>query len=115
MIASGSFYLSVFIITSLLVEFSTKLKKKTILDKFFRTLISLLALAIPSYVAGIRYNVGTDYFSYIRIFNNIKIGKFGRIEQGYVFLNQIVDRLNGDVQVVFSVPPLLEWYLYIYF
>lgn len=62
--------------------------------------ITLSLLIIP---AAIRYGIGTDYFSYVDIFNEIKFWGERNIEIGYLMLNKLIIYLNGDVQWVFAI------------
>lgn len=50
-----------------------------------------------------RYGIGTDYFSYKRIFENINNGLGSRTEIGYNLINYIIGHMGGNIQTVFFV------------
>lgn len=62
-------------------------KRKIILLAFFSALPLIM-------IAALRYNVGTDYGSYIKEFNNIKGGSRTRLEPLYYLLNKIIALLG---------------------
>ncbi|WP_195851043.1 EpsG family protein [Aerococcus tenax] len=64
MIMTFIFYISVAIITSLLF---TAYKRSE--NRFLRLIFSILTVSIPAIVAGYRYGIGTDYFTYLEILN----------------------------------------------
>jgi len=70
-IQSLFFYVSCFMLASLMVYVGEKRKFK---------LLTILGLMIPIFIAGLRYNVGTDYTTYI---NNISLLKDASI-QSYI-------------------------------
>jgi hypothetical protein len=57
--------------------------------------------------AALRYGNGTDYFSYVYIFNNIQNKN---TELGYKLLNQLIQYLELDVQFVFATMSFLTLY-----
>jgi transmembrane protein EpsG len=72
----------------------------TLDNKNHRIIFRCLAVLIPSIVAGIRYNVGTDYMMYQAGFNaivtNNTIRSYVDFELGYIFINKIVSLLGGN-------------------
>ena len=75
------------------------------------------AIIIPTIVAGLRNGVGTDFFSYTRVYdqlfyfypNMISAITDSRFEPGWVILNYLVRYIFGDVQYLFLVSALLTW------
>lgn len=102
MVNSVLIYASIALITSLFSELSVKVK-----NKWIRGFCLLLTLFIPSFFAGVRYGIGTDYFAYERIFNNLKCGYEVRTEFGYNLINYLIAKLGGNIQHVFFVVSLL--------
>lgn len=82
-------------------------------EKSVKCLIALVALLVPSIVAGIRYGIGTDYYSYLSIFENIKSGNEVRTEIGFNFLNLLVANMGGNIHVLFFLISFLT-FLFIY-
>lgn len=99
MINSIYLYGSIAILTSLFAGLSVKKN----FDKLVITISKIMTLLIPSFFAGVRYGIGTDYYSYEKIFENLKYGKFSRTEIGYKLINYIVAKLGGNVQAVFFI------------
>lgn len=91
-------YGSVSIFTALCAELSVRVR-----DKIIRYIFILFTLIIPSSLAGMRYGIGTDYFSYKRIFENINNGLGSRTEIGYNLINYIIGHMGGNIQTVFFV------------
>lgn len=96
------FYLLLAIITAILTELSIYHK-----DIVIRKLITILSIGIPSFFYAVRYNTGTDYFSYVLNFKLMKSGHHTRMEVGYVLLNKIVAKLNGEVELLFFIVALI--------
>lgn len=84
--------------TSIFAECSVKVSNKII--SFITKVITLL---IPSFFAGVRYGIGTDYFSYQEIFEKVKYGYDIRQEIGYKVINYLIYWIGGDIQLVFFV------------
>jgi hypothetical protein len=60
-----------------------------------------IVLWIP---AAIRYGIGTDYFSYVDYYNDIKYGGISRkLEVGFIFIYKLLIMLNLDVQWFFVI------------
>ncbi|WP_442263717.1 EpsG family protein [Tissierella sp.] len=77
------------------------------------TLFVGLSLSFPAFFAGIRYGIGVDYFSYVRIFNNVNNGYRVRTESGFSLINLIIGKLGGNEQIMFFVVSYLT-FLFIY-
>lgn len=69
-----------------------------------------LAIIIPLWlVMGLRYNIGTDYKAYERIFQialRYKRNSY-HMEQGYYFLNRFAGILSQNPQIIFLVVSFL--------
>lgn len=91
------FYGSLAILTGALAELSIKLQSKK-----KRLLFLGLTLLLPSLVAGFRYDIGTDYDSYVEIFKGINNNESTKVDNEFifVFLNKIVGMLGMDFAVV---------------
>ncbi|SIS82861.1 EpsG family protein [Salimicrobium salexigens] len=98
MFISFLLYLIIIILTSVLAEVSVRVK-----EKILRYIIVFITLLIPSFFAGIRYDVGTDYFAYVNIFSNLEAGGSSRTEFGYQFLNILVANLGGNASFLLFV------------
>lgn len=111
-------YLSIFFITGVLFEYSEYLDKYLIEEKFKKILFVTCIMFIPSFFAGIRSGVGTDYDNYSAIFTAINTGVGNNpTEMGYTFLNYIIGQFGGNIQTVFfimSFLTLLFIYLFLY-
>ncbi|CAM2899559.1 EpsG family protein [Salinicoccus roseus] len=102
MVTSFLLYFSIFLITAISAELSIRFK-----GKILRFTFAFLTLLTPSLFAGIRYDVGTDYFSYLRIFSNLEAGNPVRTEFGFNFLNVLIAKLGGDVHFLFFIVSFL--------
>lgn len=70
--------------------------------KALRNLGIVISLLFIVVLCGLRYNVGTDYESYVSIFDKITIDGFVIIEPGYYLLNELFKNIsNGQVYVFF--------------
>lgn len=98
MIYSIILYSTIAILTAILAELSVKVK-----TKLARNLNVFFMLFIPSLFAGLRYGIGTDYPTYSKIFEYAKYGMQTRVEIGYDYLNIIVSKLGGNVQIVLFI------------
>lgn len=70
--------------------------------------VSFLIIFLP---AALRYNVGTDYWSYVEIFNRIQSGEKTYVELGYAFINQFIIYLGLEVEWLFAFIAFLTYYL----
>src|SRR5699024_3424909 len=79
-----------------------------------------LAIIIPVIIAGYRFGVGTDYFSYEKIYYNLTNNYLNvfelisnyRYEPGWILLNVFVKYVFNDVKYVFIVSALLTWSIF---
>lgn len=93
------FYITVFLIVFILVKLAVKhgienIDGKVKYKKIYYVLYGMAALVLIL-VSGLRYYVGTDYISYINIFNEASMYSLDtmlstRIEVGYVILNKLL-------------------------
>jgi len=60
-----------------------------------------IAFFIPFLFLAIRYDIGTDYQSYINYFYRIASGEDVPKEMGYIWINQLIDYFVIDVQWLF--------------
>jgi len=79
--------------------------------KYLAIFISLLFIIGLS---GLRNNVGTDYESYVRIFDTISIDGFTTVEPGYYALNKFFKESNKGYLYVFCICSAIT-YLILYF
>lgn len=59
-----------------------------------------------------RYNVGVDYFNYIRMFQSISHQGSAYIEPGYWWLNYIVHLLGGNAQTALAVAAFITLFFF---
>src|SRR5699024_373016 len=87
-------------------------------EKVKKIFLMMFILFIPSFFAGIRYGIGTDYNNYSDIFTAIHTGVGNNpTEIGYTILNAVVGKLGGNVQIVFFIMSFLTMlftYLFLY-
>ncbi|QOQ78664.1 EpsG family protein [Aerococcus urinaeequi] len=103
MISSAVFYFLLFTISSLLVGFTSKISNKLFYDKAFKIVMLIISLFLPSYFAGIRFGIGTDYFNYVSIFEKLTSNMHTDTEFGYAFLNTFVGNLGGNEHTLFFI------------
>lgn len=103
MLSSTLIYTTMFIVTSILAELTAKHRNTTLEDKIGKVIFIAFTLCIPSILSAIRYGIGTDYFNYVRIFENVNSGISTRSEPGYVLLNFIVGSLGGNIHHLFFI------------
>lgn len=96
------FYLVLAICVAILTELSFKLK-----SKFMKSTLGALAIFLPSFFAAVRYNVGTDFHGYVAIFEEARVSSVDRIERGYIYINWLVQRLGGGIELVFFITTLI--------
>ena len=88
------FYISLFSISSMIIAHvghiyntydnkENKIKLKIII-------YTIIGIGIPIFIASIRYNVGTDYVSYIEIYNRVKY-------------YTIIDIINSNKEILFII------------
>lgn len=108
--ASSLLYFTIFIITGFLSEVSSRISSNNQLNKCIKNIFTTITLSIPAFFAGIRYGIGTDYFSYVRIFNNASLNNVTRIEPGYNIINITVRELGGNEHVLFFIVSFMTWF-----
>lgn len=109
-------YYFLVIFTTLIVFISGKLSQgnnKSKLGAFF----FWIALILPVLISGLRYGLGTDYFSYEDIYyrlttqgNIINDILNTRYEPGWILLNYTVKLLFDDVKYLFLISSFLIWF-----
>ena len=104
-------YIIIIAIATLLVYLSIKVEEKTD-NKLLIFVFRAIAILFPAIIAGIRYDVGTDYKGvYEPLFNEIitgnKVFRIRSFEIGYIFLNKLVIWLGGNFNVVMFLASLL--------
>ena len=95
-------YLFVFVASATLIYYGMKLSNT---KKKIGLLFVILGILIPSILAGIRYNVGTDYASYMKMFNNIEAGHkmyFRQIEPLSTLIITLSAHLHSSFLMFFS-------------
>jgi hypothetical protein len=92
-------YLTIYITTSLLAfmnVFNYKLKNKKILFYFLTSLLII--------IAGIRYGIGTDYFTYLNFFENVNsLNQYTHFELGFRFTTLFFKNMGFKPVVLFGV------------
>lgn len=109
LILSGMFYFCISLLSTVLLHFSKRVNGKTEKILLFATIF------FPSFIAGIRYGIGTDYIIYATYFDSIKRGFIFRtdIAFGFAFLNKVIAILGGNVQVVLFICSFMTIYFVI--
>lgn len=99
-------YLSMSVISLLILLFGKVTKNK---NSIFIWTLAALPLII---VSGLRYNVGADYSSYVRIFNHISIGYYDKgLEQGFIWLVKLIQFFSTDYMWMFLIVSFITIYL----
>lgn len=78
--------------------------------KLTRRLGFFFAIAITVIIAGIRYSIGTDYFSYIHGFDQIKNGfnvRWAGLEFGFYYLNLVLAKTGFGAQSIMFAGSLI--------
>ena len=99
--SSIAFFISIFSVTAVLLYFTQKLKSKPL-----RIILTVLTLAIPVIISGIRYNVGIDFPEYEKIFNNIIAGRPAWdhiLEPTFYLFSWVSDFLTGNSAVLYTI------------
>lgn len=103
------FYLSFFAISALLVYAGNTVNSKT---------ITAIGVLIPALIAALRNNVGTDYLSYVHMFETLSDLSFSEyissssIEIGFYLFAQIAKLLDGNHFLFLAMPAILTVILY---
>ncbi|KYG30595.1 EpsG family protein [Alkalihalobacillus trypoxylicola] len=96
------FYLFLAIIVAVFAELSLKVK-----SKIMKVLCFIIMITLPSFLFAVRYGIGTDYYSYLNSFEQVRNGNSIRLEWGYEGLNKIVAFLGGEVELVFFITGII--------
>lgn len=104
-------YLIIMAIATALVYLSFKVEEKTD-NKLLIFVSKAVAILFPAIIAGIRYDVGTDYKGvYEPLFEEILSGKqefrLRSIEVGYILLNKLVIWLGGNFNFLMFLTSLI--------
>ena len=93
------------LITTTVLNYSSKL----IENKYVKRILQIIAIAIPSIIAGIRYNVGTDFNSYVEWFNMFLTLPldFSKLNIGYNILIKIIQLFTSNPQLLFLVEAII--------
>ncbi|UZD45486.1 EpsG family protein [Peribacillus frigoritolerans] len=105
-------YYFLIIITSLIVQFSQSITKTNF--KKFSSFIFWSALLFPFLISANRYGIGTDYFEYVALYNELEgynnildAIKKGSYEPGWIILNLIVKMIFDNYKYVFIISSFL--------
>ncbi|MCZ6111939.1 EpsG family protein [Campylobacter ureolyticus] len=98
------FYSLIVFLSTFFIFISDRAKYKS--DKLFLIFLSFITIFIPS---AIRYDIGTDYGSYIEIYNNLEEHEY--IEKGFYYLNKILLSINADSQLVIIISSFIYFYI----
>ena len=110
-------YLIIIAVATLLSYISVKVEEKTENKKIIY-LMKGRAILFPAVIAGIRYNVGTDYAGvyeplFEKIKNNEELTYVRTMEIGYVLLNRLVVFFGGSFNIVMFISSLITmWAIY---
>ncbi|TFJ93046.1 EpsG family protein [Lentibacillus salicampi] len=113
---SSLLYYFIIIFTTTLVLISEKIRRTEVTH--LHRLIFWSALILPVLISGLRYGIGTDYFSYGNTYfmlNNYDIidGILNtRYEPGWIVLNHVVKFIFDDVRFLFIISALLTWFFF---
>jgi transmembrane protein EpsG len=108
------FYMSIAVLPGILANISQRksslfYKTDINISVTTRSVLLLIAFIVPWLAAAIRYDVGSDYFSYIRIYEDIASKgilwalETLRTEPGYALLNWLVFIIFDNKQFVFII------------
>ena len=95
------FYIILFSISTYLIFLSSKTDKKA-----RKKVFASLGLAIPILISALRYNVGTDFSTYVDMYNAIKNSNINIVEGLFSFVCKIGIAL-GNVQYMFAIYSIL--------
>lgn len=91
-------YLVIYSVTLLIFQLALKGK-----SNYDRKVGVFLTALFPSIFAGLRYEVGTDYYNYLRMFNKISSGSENVTEALFLYLNRALSWLGLPPQTIFFV------------
>src|SRR5690625_1132800 len=107
MLGTFILYGSILIISILLVFIYETEKNRALFLLFY--IAAFLTVFIP---AAIRYNIGTDYWSYIEIFYHIKNGKPTHVEFGYRYLNSFIASFSDNPELLVAFVSFITYFLF---
>lgn len=96
-------YLLIFAISSTLIFYGTQYK---------RSLFTYTGLALPAILSALRFNVGTDYHTYIAMYQNLhdlplknflSVYGYFKLEPTFYVLSQLSYRLVGGPELLFGI------------
>jgi hypothetical protein len=95
------------LLSILFIEFASRVKHKSE-DSRYWFFVSLFAASPLIIIAAIRYDVGKDYLSYIRLFRQAAVGyRQDGLEIPFYWLNRIISFLGGDYIWIFIISAVL--------
>lgn len=108
-----SIYWIACLLSTCFANYFKKFKKNIKKTPFFLSFITSLPLLL---ISALRYGIGTDYFSYIMLFNvYYKNGQRGSIEPLFYLLNRIFFMLRLNAECVISVCAIITICLVFYY
>lgn len=96
------------------VKVRTRIAKS---EKVIKKIFMVLSFSILAFIPAVRYEVGTDFFSYYRLYSNIDTGYGETLEPGYRIFVRILNILSDNPQIFFVFSSMLIvgcWYWMIY-
>jgi len=121
MSVAGTYFLYYIVVlsTSIIVYFSELIKTSQI--KKASKFIFWSSLIIPVIVAGYRFDVGADYFSYEKMYYNLTATSASiydnmlntRYEPGWIILNHFVKFIFNNSTYIFVISAFLTWILFL--
>ncbi|EPI5313127.1 EpsG family protein [Proteus mirabilis] len=106
MVISILIYNLILLFSAFFIHLSEKVKSKY--STFLISFISFLFIYIP---AAIRYNIGTDYWAFAELFEDIKNGERTYMEYGYYLLNKVIATLGLSVEWYFAIISFITYIL----
>lgn len=107
------FYQVIFLIESLLSDYLYKKIQRHEYRRKAQWLFILLSALPCVLVSSIRFEVGTDYYSYYGVFQAVTRGavdKLSFLESGYVVLINLCNLLGGGVRLLFVISAIIFGY-----
>lgn len=95
------YQLFIFVLFSFLYTYSK--------DKYLSFVFKLFCFLILFIPSAIRYNIGTDYISYVNIFNEFQSTGYFDHEIGWGIINNFVSENNLDVQWIFVISSFITY------
>ncbi|MES0303037.1 EpsG family protein, partial [Citrobacter sedlakii] len=94
------FYIFLLILCLIAIGIGYLLSNKLLLSFLFSSSLFLLFL-----ISSLRYNIGTDYINYVKLYYDLNHVSFenANIELGFYLIVKLCHFLNTDVQLMFSL------------